>query len=517
MDSKKARASTSLTQNIAKRKKAEDDLRTCDETFQLFVSSVEDYAIFMLDTEGRVVSWNDGAERIKGYTSQEIIGQHFSVLYTEIDVLSGRPALQLEKAVREGSCEAEGWRLRKDGSRFYASVVITAVRDKTGKLRGFGKVTRDVTERKRAGDEVRELNRQLEYRNSELARAEAKFRGVLESAPDAMVVSNREGEIVLVNSQAEKAFGYPRDEMLGHPVGMLMPERFRVSFAGYGNLFFLEPAAQAMAAPLEIYGLHRDGQEFPVEINLSPLETEEGTVVTCAIRDISRRKAAEDDARKLGGHLLKMQDVERRRIARELHDNAGQIIAALTINLELIKSAAHLGPREEKILTESDSMLQNLGTDLRTISHLLHPPLLDEIGLPCALKEYVDGFARRSGIATKLELASDFGRLTSDSEIALFRIVQECLTNIHRHSGSPEATVRLMRSFDEITLEVNDKGCGMRLEASGPRVLGVGLRGMQERVLQLGGKLDIQSGIGTTVTTTLPISTALAPAISDIE
>jgi signal transduction histidine kinase len=239
--------------------------------------------------------------------------------------------------------------------------------------------------------------------------------------------------------------------------------------------------------------------------------------VTCAIRDISRRKAAEDDARKLGGHLLKMQDVERRRIARELHDNAGQIIAALTINLELIKSAAHLGPREEKILTESDSMLQNLGTDLRTISHLLHPPLLDEIGLPCALKEYVDGFARRSGIATKLELASDFGRLTSDSEIALFRIVQECLTNIHRHSGSPEATVRLMRSFDEITLEVNDKGCGMRLEASGPRVLGVGLRGMQERVLQLGGKLDIQSGIGTTVTTTLPISTALAPAISDIE
>jgi len=157
-------------------------------------------------------------------------------------------------------------------------------------------------------------------------------------------------------------------------------------------------------------------------------------------------------------------------------------------------------------------MLQSLSKELSTISHLLHPPLLDELGLSSALKCYVDGFSKRSGIGTSLELESNFGRLDSDAEIAIFRIVQECLTNIHRHSGSRKAVVRLSRSAREIRLEVQDEGRGIPAEKQtnvlGSGRVGVGLRGMRERMRQLGGALEIRSEGGTTVTAILPIGEA---------
>src|SRR5215468_107538 len=232
--------------------------------------------------------------------------------------------------------------------------------------------------------------------------------------------------------------------------------------------------------------------------------------------DITGRERTDLASRKLGARLLKLQDDERRKFARELHDSAGQLVASLIMNTDQLSKMRELNSEQKKLVADNAAILRSLSKELGTISHLLHPPLLDEVGLSAALQWYVEGFAKRSDIATTLELDSDFGRLNSDSETAIFRIVQECLTNIHRHSGSRTAVVRLHRSSKEVRLEVQDEGRGIpaekRITVMGFGRVGVGLRGMRERVRQLGGKLDVRSERGTTVTTILPYANTRSAA-----
>ncbi|HEV3299094.1 MAG TPA: PAS domain S-box protein [Planctomycetaceae bacterium] len=264
---------------------------------RLLVESVLDYAILLLDLEGHVLTWNKGAERLKGYAPHEIIGRHFSIFYPPEDIESGKPGRELQKAEENGRIEDEGWRVRKDGTRFWANVVITALRCETGKLRGFGKVTRDFTSRKRAEEE--------------------KFQMAVESAPNAMVIIDGDGQIVLVNSQTEKLFGYPRAELLGKSVELLVPDRFREKHPFDRRNYFDHPQARAMGAGLDLFGRRKDASEFAIEIGLNPVRTDEGLFVISAIVDVTDRKQAEHVIRELNENL-----------EQRVSDRTGQLEAA---------------------------------------------------------------------------------------------------------------------------------------------------------------------------------------------
>lgn len=218
-----------------------------------------------------------------------------------------------------------------------------------------------------------------------------------------------------------------------------------------------------------------------------------------------------ESLRQLTGRLLTLQDEERRRIARELHDNAGQALSALAINLSEVEKGFRELIRTAGMVADSTSLVQELSADIRTMSYLLHPPLLDDVGLVSALRWYVEGFAERSKIEVELECGEDLGRLSPEVETTVFRLVQECLTNIHRHSGSPIAAIRINQGEGHLTVEISDQGKGLlpetREQMGSGGTLGVGIRGMRERVQQLGGSLEISSdgiGTGTRVIVELP-------------
>jgi PAS domain S-box-containing protein len=276
-----------VQRSLRARERADLAFREGEERNRLLIEAVQDYAICMLDPQGVVVSWNAGAERIKGYKTDEIMGQHFARFYPQEDVDKGKPEEELRIAAANGRSETEHWRVRKDGSRYWANVVITATRTSSGSLLGFSKITRDISERKET---------------------EAKYRGLLEAAPDAIVVVDQFGKIVLLNLQAEKHFGYRGDELVGKQIKNIIPEGFAERLIADGTRSTVEALAQHIGTGIELRGRRKDGSDFPIEIMLSPLQSQEGILVTAAIRDISARKRAEEHLVKTVGELKRSND-----------------------------------------------------------------------------------------------------------------------------------------------------------------------------------------------------------------
>lgn len=234
-----------------------------------------------------------------------------------------------------------------------------------------------------------------------------------------------------------------------------------------------------------------------------------GFIGSCV--DRTERKRVEKALHQLSGRLLELQDDERRRISRELHDTTAQNLAVLSMNLCVLKDSVKLlGQRPRQAVADCLSLTERCSHEIRTLSYLLHPPLLDELGLVSALRAYTTGFTQRTGVQVELKI-EDIGRLSADIETTLFRIVQEALTNVHRHSGSAKAEIRIVRDPKEVKLQVSDEGKGVPPEAlemiSEGANLGVGVAGMRERASQLGGQLKIASSDrGTTITAILPLA-----------
>jgi PAS domain S-box-containing protein len=272
-------AGWSAHRDYSARELAEHALIDSEEKYRRLIHGVQDYAILMLGPQGEIRSWNPGAERMTGFKFEEVSGQNFSRFFSPEDVKRGRPEEILRMAATSGLYEEQGLRMRKNGARFVVRTTYTASRDLAGNLRGFSVVSRDV---------------------SQGAESDAKYRGLLEAAPDAMVVVNQSGEIVLLNVQAEKQFGYSRDELVGQKVKNIIPEGFAERLIADGTRSAADALAQQIGTGIELIALRKNGTKFPIEIMLSPLESAEGTLVTAAIRDITTRKDAEK-------HLAQME------------------------------------------------------------------------------------------------------------------------------------------------------------------------------------------------------------------
>jgi PAS domain S-box-containing protein len=280
------------------------------------VEGAADYAIFLLDLDGFVTTWNAGAQRIEGYRAEEIIGRHFSCFYTREDRERGEPERHLAKARAAWRHSEEGWRVRRDGSRFWAHATLTALRDEAGLPIGYSKITRDLTAQRQA---------------------EQRFRATIESAPTAMVMVDAQGRIVLINAATEKLFGYERRELLQSPVEVLLPERFRARHPQQRASFFARPAARPMGAGRDLFGLRRDGSEVPIEIGLSPVETDEGMFVLSAIVEITERKRLEEAQRK---HHLELEErVEQRTAELAIARDAAQ--AANRAKTQFLANMSH--------------------------------------------------------------------------------------------------------------------------------------------------------------------------------
>ena len=317
---------------------------------------------------------------------------------------------------------------------------------------------------------------------------------------------------IAVNDAAVRHYGYSRREFLTMTINDLcLPDDDPWSGA--------EPPRLDPAGPPGLRTTwrhrHKDGTPIDVAVSGVSLVFNGRLARVIAVNDITERKRAEEELRQLSSRLVRSQDEERRRIARELHDATSQTLGALAINLGVVnESAGSLKPEAREALGDSFRLLETCTREIRTMSYLLHPPMLEELSLPGALHWYTRGFTERSGTQVYLEMPPDLGDVPGDVALTLYRIVQESLANVYRHSGSRSATIRLSREPGEIVLTVADRGRGippgvlerdLGKQSSGSSP-GVGITGMKERARQLGGRLEIQSGIqGTTVTVVLPL------------
>jgi PAS domain S-box-containing protein len=333
---------------------------------------------------------------------------------------------------------------------------------------------------------------------------------IVASSDDAIISKNLDGVIRSWNLGAQRLFGYTAEEVIGKPITLIIPaDRLDEEPTILERLRKGERVDH-----FETVRQRKDGTLVNISLTISPVKDDLGRIIGASkvARDITERKEA-DEARKdaeIAAKLLQVQDGERRRIARELHDGVGQLLAGISMNVsQVFREKERLSDPAARCVAENMSLINQACSEIRTVSYLLHPPMLDDMGLSSALAWLVEGFSQRSKVSVTLQIPPDLGRLPQERELALFRVVQECLTNIHRHSGSSTANVRLSRTAKEITLEVEDSGKGIDQAttakiASGVSV-GVGMRGMQERIKAVRGRMIVDSDqSGTSIVVTLP-------------
>jgi len=457
---------------------------------------------------GEFLEANDSFTRLTGYTHKETLGR--TPLEMNLWKDPGRRVEVMAKLQKDSEVRDEEFVcMTKSGEVRIAQFSGTLI-ELDGRPCALV-IVRDITARKQAEDALRA--------------SEERFRTLVRDFHVGVVLLGPDAKIQFANQVAQQWFGISLEEAKGRNTSQL--DLISVREDGTEIPFSMRPGPRAIEArePIqsEVIGWRRkDSNEILWTLgNAVPQFGADGSVsaVINTFTNITERKQAEEALHQLSTRLLQLQDEERRRLGRELHDSLAQSVLAVNLNLaQATRSLTALDERSRHSLAEARRVLAEMSREIRTLSYLLHPPLLDELGLVSAVKEYAEGFSERSGIKLELDVQAGFGRLPQEAETALFRIVQESLANIQRHSGAQTAKIQLRGDSASVNLEVSDRGCGMDKKAiergngSGAR-LGVGILGMRERMTQLGGKLEIESSSsGTTVRVSMPLRTEVSSA-----
>jgi len=462
--------------------------------FRLLVQDVVDYAIFMLDPTGHIMSWNAGAERIKGYAPDEIIGKHFSVFYPPEDNAADKPALELEQAIAERRLEDEGWRIRKDGTRFWANVVITALYDDRGVLRGFGKVTRDLTDR-RAADQA-------------LFESEERFRLLVQGVLDyAIFMLDPQGYVVSWNGGAERINGYAPEEIIGKHFSVFYPPEDNAADKPAREL---EQAIAEGRLADEGWRIRKDGTRFWANIVITALYDDHGSLrgFGKVTRDLTDRRAAEqalDERRRLLSHLVHAQELERRRIAWDVHDDSIQSMVAVGMRLQLL--AGRLPEEHRAMLDKLDDAVRATISRLRTLVFQLRPTSIDRHGLVATLNDFLRDVVTGWGVVPVLHHEELTEEPPTETAITIFRICQEAITNVRKHAGAGSLDIYLSTMDGGTMTRVVDDGIGFSQPETPPEPMEhFGLIEMRERAETAGGWWTVVGSPekGTTVEFWLP-------------
>jgi PAS domain S-box-containing protein len=463
--------------------------------------------IYRCDAQGRCVFLNEKWSELTGRTPEQGLGSGWERAIHPADRARIRREWARTALGRE-PFRSEYRYLRPDGSVVWVYGEVITEYDVRGRVVGFIGTVTEVTELHAVREELLGIQAELEARVRERTRQVREVAMVVEQSQDAIIRSDLAGRIVGWNRGAEHLFGYQAEEMIGQTSLKLTP-------AGELKAALKLKKRVRQGHPvhaLEVLRMRKDGVILPVSLSLFPLRDDDGTIIgtSAIVRDLSSQKHAEAQLRQLSQRLLRAQDEERRRVARELHDSTAQVLAALSINLGRLQAeVARLGAAQcRDLLAESTALAERAASELRTQAYLLHPPLLEERGLVAALRLFLKGFTERSGVAVQFAAPPRLTRLAAAVELVLFRVVQEALTNVHRHAASPRAQIRLVRRGAEIELAVRDYGRG--LPAAADDLPGVGLAGMRERVAELGGILRVTAARpGACIRVRLPCRPAL--------
>jgi PAS domain S-box-containing protein len=488
--------------------------------YRLFADSVEDYALITFNSQKRITSWNRGAERLTGYTESEVLGQSGAILFTAEDREHGEDEKELATARREGCAEDERWHLRKDGTRFWGSGVMTLLHNGEG----YAKIMRDLTRHRQATEALRA--------------SEERCRLFIDNVRDhALFQLDTEGLISGWNTGAERLFGYAEEEILRQHFSVVFPAEERDR--RYPEQELARTLAEGHVFD-EMWLIRKDGTRFFASWVTHPIYDERGQLRGFAkvLRDETERKSAEEarqriqqlerdlltqrvesagaaldqtkhELRHLAASLMTAQEDEGRRIARELHDDLAQRLASVEIQLQHLRNQS--GGTGSEWTADIDSVCRDIAAmshDVRNLSHRLHPSALDDLGLEAALRQLVQEFERTAGLEIRMSAALPLAaRIPPAAATAVYRIAQEALRNVSKHAKQALVTVNVSATPEELRLMVHDDGPGFDASAARARG-GLGLVTMRERAALAGGTLAVQSAPrdGTQIIVAVPLS-----------
>lgn len=480
---------------------SESVLRSGQERAASLLDGLPD-GIVAVDPKGKIESVNATAARMFGYSPGELIGESLEVL--------------VPPRFRERHHELQGWfrdrgrarplhsglelfGFRKDGSEFPVEIALSPIHAAGG---GKGVVA-----------SIRET---LEVTAVEEARAkrEDMLRAVLESAPDAMLAVDADGLIHVVNGQAERLFGYPREQLLGMSVDRLVPEALRSGHAGHRARYLRDPQLRPMGLGLDLYARRSDGTDFPVDISLNHMQTADGVLIVAAVRDVSERKLAErrlaenqqsTERRRQMALLVHAQEEERRKIASDIHDDSIQAMTATSLRLQQLRRRLTDPPQLELLGKLDEAVRESIGR-LRRLMFDLRPAALDRSGLSAALRELLERLKGDSGVDFSLEDRAAV-EPAGELRVEIYRIAQEALVNVRKHAEATRVDVELQRVENGFLVRIADNGIGFEAgDNLNPREGHLGLVAMRERAVIAGGWLKVESarGRGTAIEFWLP-------------